>query len=80
MATLQLRSLPDDIHRRLAERARFENTTMSDYVLGLLREDLDLPTPAQWAARVEASWPAGLRVDVDMGAALADTRPQREAP
>ncbi|UZN02677.1 FitA-like ribbon-helix-helix domain-containing protein [Cellulomonas sp. S1-8] len=48
MATLQVKHLPDDLHARLADRARRSGTTMSDYVTRLLERDLDRPTVDEW--------------------------------
>ncbi|MBD7918464.1 hypothetical protein H9657_09265 [Cellulomonas sp. Sa3CUA2] len=50
MATLQVKHLPEELHARLAERARRSGTTMSDYVTRLLERDLERPTVDEWLA------------------------------
>ncbi|SDR80888.1 HicB family protein [Paraoerskovia marina] len=52
---LQVRNLPPDLHEALAERARAEGVSMSEYVTRLLRRDLARPTMREWAARVAAA-------------------------
>lgn len=47
---LQVKNLPDDLHAALADRARHEGVTMSEYVTRLLRRDLSRPNMAEWLA------------------------------
>ena len=53
MQTFQIRNFPDDLKERLRARAAQQDLTMSDYVIQLIRSDLDKPTMAEWLARVE---------------------------
>lgn len=53
MQTLQIRRVPDDLKERLRERARQAAVTMGDYVIELIRRDLDQPTMDEWLARLE---------------------------
>lgn len=55
MATLQVRSLPDDLHARLAERSSRLGVSMSEYVTRLLREDLARPTLDDWIASARSA-------------------------
>ena len=55
MQTFQIRNFPDDLKERLRARAAQQDLTMSDYVIQLIRSDLDKPTMAEWLARVEAT-------------------------
>jgi antitoxin FitA len=52
MATLQVKSLPDDLYAELQRRARDEGTTVSDYVTRMLRRELAKPTLAEWLAEM----------------------------
>jgi hypothetical protein len=51
--TLQICRVPDDLKERLRERARQADVTMGDYVVELIRRDLDQPTVDEWLARLE---------------------------
>lgn len=52
MASLQIRNVPDDIHRRLKARAALEGRSLSEYALGELRRALQRPTRAELLKRV----------------------------
>ena len=65
MANLQIRNMPDDLHARIAERAREQGITMSEYALRLLRADLARPSIASWVEQVRAGSASQPRVDVD---------------
>jgi len=54
MSILQVKNIPDELHAKLAERARSQHTTMSKYVIDLIWRDLSRPTMAEWIAEVEA--------------------------
>lgn len=54
MGMLQVKNLPDELHAALAERARAQGVTMSEYVTRLLRRDLSGPTVAEWVAEQRA--------------------------
>jgi plasmid stability protein len=48
MSTLQIKSLPEDLHEELKRRATQHGMTLRDYVLDLIRRDLALPTRHDW--------------------------------
>jgi len=52
MALLQIRNVPDDVHRRLKARAALEGVTLSELALAELRRSLDRPTRRELLARV----------------------------
>jgi plasmid stability protein len=52
VATLQIRNFPDDLKERLRARSEQADLTMSDYVITLVRRNLDEPTMDEWLARV----------------------------
>lgn len=54
MATLQVRNVPDDFHRRLKARAAARGQSLSDYVLDELRIAADRPTMPEWLDAVAA--------------------------
>ena len=49
---LQVRNIPDDLHRRLKSRAALAGTSMSDYVLRGIRRSLERPTREELFARI----------------------------
>ncbi len=54
MKTVQLRKVPDDVHRRLKARAAMEGQSLSEYALGELRRSLERPTRRELIERVAA--------------------------
>lgn len=54
MATLQIRNLPDELHRRLKARAALEGQSLSEYALGELRRAMQRPTRRELVERVAA--------------------------
>ncbi len=52
MKMLQVRNVPDDVHRALKERAAREGTTMSELVLRELPRLAHAPTPEQVLTRI----------------------------
>ena len=49
---LQIRNVPDDLHRRLKSRAALAGTSMSDYVLREIRQSLEKPAREELFARL----------------------------
>ena len=64
---IQIRNVPDDIHRQAKARAALAGVTLSEYALQALRRELARPTSAELAARVRALEPIP---DAPSGAAL----------
>lgn len=54
MKMLQIRNVPDDVHRSLKARAALEGQSLSDYALRELRRTLERPTRHELAERVRA--------------------------
>ena len=54
MASLQIRNVPDDLHRRLMARAALEGQSLSEYALTELRRAMQRPTRRELADRVAA--------------------------
>ncbi|WP_154793057.1 FitA-like ribbon-helix-helix domain-containing protein [Occultella kanbiaonis] len=70
MSMLQVRNLPEDLHQALAERARAEGMTMSEFVTRLLRRELSRPSLQDWIADRRG----GLTMPIDVVRALDDVR------
>ena len=73
MKTLQVRNVPEDLHRRLKVRAASEGRSMSELVLEELRRALDRPTRAELLERLAGREP----VDVDSAKAVRAERDAR---
>ena len=54
MGLIQIRDVPDDVHRTLKARAAAGGTTLSDYVLREVTRVARTPTPAELDARIGA--------------------------
>jgi plasmid stability protein len=58
-ATLQIRNVPDDVHAAVRVRAAQAGLSVSDYLLGLVRELVTGPTMAEIVARARTLAHAG---------------------
>lgn len=54
MKMLQVRNVPDDVHRRLKARAAMAGQSLSEFMLGELRRSLERPTRDESLDRVRA--------------------------
>jgi plasmid stability protein len=57
---LQIRDVPDDVHRTLKARAAASGVSLSEYVRTLLARAAARPTPQELMARIEARGPVRL--------------------
>lgn len=57
MKLLQIRNVPEDLHRSLKARAALQGQSLSEYALGELRRAMERPTRAELVARVRAQVP-----------------------
>jgi len=57
MKMLQIRNVPDDVHRRLKARAAMEGRSMSEVALRELRRSLEQPTVEELIERVRSHGP-----------------------
>ena len=48
---LQLRGVPAPLRERLRRRADGKGLSMSQYVIGIIRDDLDRPTMDEWRSQ-----------------------------
>jgi len=49
---IQIRNVPDEIHRSAKARAALEGLTLSDFALRALEREVALPTVAELSARI----------------------------
>ncbi len=54
MKMVQIRNVPDEVHRRLKARAAMEGRSLSELALDELRKSLDRPTRRELIERVRA--------------------------
>lgn len=74
MKTVQIRNVPEDVHRRLKSRAATEGRSLSEYALAELSRSLERPTLAELAARIREHEP------VESDVSMADlVRAERDA-
>ncbi len=59
MKMIQVRNVPEDLHRALKARAAREGVTMSDLVLGELPRLAHKPSPEQLLDRIRRRTPVG---------------------
>jgi len=61
---IQLRNVPDALHRHLKARAARLGMSLSDYLLSEIREIAEKPTLAEMQERLSRREPVELKVDV----------------
>jgi antitoxin FitA len=54
---IQIRHVPDDLHRVLKSRAAKQGMSLSDYLLQELRKSAEVPTIQEWLERVRSRIP-----------------------
>ena len=59
---IQLRQVPDDLHRKLKARAALEGLSLSDYLLSEVRRVAERPTVAELRTRIAQRTPVITRV------------------
>jgi plasmid stability protein len=60
MGLIQIRDVPDDVHRTLKARAAARGTSLSDYVLREIMRVARTPTPEELDERIQARGAAGV--------------------
>ena len=53
MANVQVRNVPEDIHRKLKERAAHQRLSLSDYLLREMQAIVDRPSMEEWLEKLE---------------------------
>jgi plasmid stability protein len=59
---IQLRNVPDDLHRKLKARAALEGLSLSDYLLREVRQTAERPTPDELRERLAQLPPVNPKV------------------
>jgi plasmid stability protein len=62
--TIQLRNVPDGLHRRLKARAAMAGLSLSDYLLTEIREIAERPTLAELRDRLRKRKPVAAELDI----------------
>ena len=87
MATLQIKNFPDDLHAKLAEEAKAERTTMSEYATRRLRGSLggsarrppEQLTMSEWLEELDRVLPSPVTsVPVDSAELIRQVRDEAE--
>jgi plasmid stability protein len=73
MSSIQVRHVPDQLHRQLKVRAAQEGQTLSDYVLEQLRVVAGRPSMSRWLREVDAL-PPPERAPTPAAKVIADER------
>jgi len=60
-AMVQIRNVPDNLHRTLKARAALAGMSLSDYLLAELRRTVERPTRAELIARIASRRPVKVR-------------------
>jgi plasmid stability protein len=63
MGLIQIRDVPEDVHRTLKSRAAAEGRSLSDYVLEEVVHAARTPTPAELDERIRARGRAGVSTE-----------------
>lgn len=72
---IQLRNVPDSLHRQLKARAAMAGMSLSDYLLAEIREIAKKPTLAELAERLHNQEP--LNFDIDTARLVREERDSR---
>ncbi len=75
MGAIQIKNVPEGLHDAIRSRAAEEGRTVSDYVLDLIRHDLEVPTMRAWLARLRTHEPVE---PFDSVALIHELREERE--
>jgi len=71
---IQLRHVPDALHRNLKSRAAMAGKSLSDYLIAEIREIAERPTLAEFQERLHTRNPVTVKID-----AARMVREEREA-
>ena len=58
---VQIRNVPDDVHRKLKARAALSGLSMSDYILAELARSLERPTRQEFLERLSTRAPVAVK-------------------
>jgi plasmid stability protein len=72
---IQVRNVPDVLHRTLKARAAMAGMSLSDYLLAEIKEVADRPTLAELRDRLHERWP--VVIDLDTARLVQEEREAR---
>jgi antitoxin FitA len=75
MGLIQIRDVPDDVHRTLKARAAAQGTSLSDYLLTEVTRVARTPTPEELDERIRSRARAGVGTDDILAARDSGRRP-----
>lgn len=79
MATIQIRGVPDDVHRSYRQRAAEAGMSLQEFLLGELVEGARTRTPAELVAEVERQMSERQGAGYAGGSSADDVRADRDA-
>ena len=62
MVMIQIRNVPEEIHRKLKVRAAERGQTLTDYLLEIVRVEAEQPTLEELVARIKSREPVDIPV------------------
>jgi plasmid stability protein len=62
---VQIRNVPDAMHRTLKARAAARGMSLSDYLLQELRKSAEVPTIEEWLERVRSREPVEMDISAE---------------
>lgn len=74
---LQVRNIPERLHRELRRRARARNQSLTDFVQAILEREVARPPAEEVFDRIESAEPVDL--DIRVAEVLGDERAERDA-
>ena len=60
---IQVRNVPDRVHRELTRRARKRGQTLTAYIEEILEREVARPTREEWEARLRTREPVDVSID-----------------
>ena len=72
---IQIRNVPDELHRKLKSRAALAGMSLSDYLLHQIREVAERPTMQEMMARLQRR--SSPKLSLDTAAAVRAERDSR---
>ncbi|MDB5439757.1 MAG: hypothetical protein JWM33_2184 [Caulobacteraceae bacterium] len=69
---VQIRNMPDQLHRRLKSRAALAGMSLSDYLLDEVRRVAERPTLDEWLASVKKT--EGVKLSISLADAVRAER------
>lgn len=79
MATIQIKHVPDDVHRKLRTRAANSGKSLQQYMLDVVSRQADIATIEELIARKRAEAIAYGEVDLDRDMIVEIIRTDRES-